>query len=295
MGRFPNSHDEQPIRVPPTPKDGKRTIGAQKAASRDPSVQAKNRKIILISVCAVAVVLLISIIVGIWFFLGYSSDDGLILNNVMVSGINLGGMTRDEAKDALHQATDHTYTEKDMVVELPDATLTFSPSQTGAKLDVDAVVKAAYEYGRTGSREEREAIRQAALTSTHHIALLNYLNLNLDYIKVELDSYGTSFNSTYVPSSVTFDIDMPVLDAGNEKFKENAPCQVMTLTVGAPGRYLNMEEVYNQVLDAYSFNKFLVTAIGTSIIRMVPPLTITKENVDEACVRLAKAIAEVKG
>ena len=42
-------------------------------------------------------------------------------------------------------------------------------------------------------------------------------------------------------------------------------------------------------------NKFLVTAIGTSIIRMVPPLTITKENVDEACVRLAKAIAEVKG
>ena len=253
MGKFNKPRHDASARVPSTDRD---TIGQKKASASE----SKNRKIILISVCAVAVVLLISIIVGIWFFLGYSSDDGLILNNVMVSGINLGGMTRDEAKDALHQATDHTYTEKDMVVELPDATLTFSPSQTGAKLDVDAVVKAAYEYGRTGSREEREAIRQAALTSTHHIALLNYLNLNLDYIKVELDGYGTSFNSTYVPSSVTFDIDMPVLDAGNEKFKENAPCQVMTLTVGAPGRYLNMEEVYNQVLDAYSFNKFLVKA-----------------------------------
>ncbi len=253
MGKFNKPRNDAPIRVPPTDKG---TIGQQKASASE----SKNRKIILISVCAVAAVLLISIIVGIWFFFGSPSDDGLILNNVMVSGINLGGMTRAEAKEALHKATDHTYTELDMVVELPDATLTFSPSQTGAKLDVDAVVKAAYEYGRTGSRDEREAIREASLTSTHHIALLNYLNLNLEYIKAELDGYGVNFNSTYVPSSVDFDIEVPVLDAANEKFNKNAPCQVMTLTIGAPGRYLNMEEVYNQVLDAYSFNKFLVKA-----------------------------------
>lgn len=42
-------------------------------------------------------------------------------------------------------------------------------------------------------------------------------------------------------------------------------------------------------------NHFLVTAIGTNIIRMVPPLTIREVDCDVACERLAKAIAEVKG
>lgn len=42
-------------------------------------------------------------------------------------------------------------------------------------------------------------------------------------------------------------------------------------------------------------NHFLVTAIGTNIIRMVPPLIITEADCDVACERLGKAIAEVKG
>ena len=129
MGKHPNSRDKQPIRVPPAPKDRKPSIGAQKAAA---SSRETNRKIILISVCSVAVVLLISIIVSIWYFFGWPTDDNLILNNVMVSGINLGGMTREEAAAALHEATAPTYSELDMVVELPDTTLNFSPAVCGA-------------------------------------------------------------------------------------------------------------------------------------------------------------------
>ncbi len=265
MGKFSKSRNEQPIRVPPAAGSGKETIGARKASAsvgttRDPSAQAKNRKIILISVCSVAAALLIGTIISIWYFVGWPTDDGLILNNVMVSGINLGGMTREEAEKTLHDATDHTYTEKDMVIELPDLTMKFSPADTGAKLDVEAVVDEAYDYGRVGSYEEREAAKEASLTTTHHIPLLNYLNLDLDLIKNELEAYGASFNSTYVPSSVTFDIAAPILDASNEQFKEDAPCQIMSVAIGAPGRYLNMEELYNRVLDAYSFNTFLVTA-----------------------------------
>ena len=257
MGKHPNSRDKQPIRVPPAPKDRKPSIGAQKAAA---SSRETNRKIILISVCSVAVVLLISIIVSIWYFFGWPTDDNLILNNVMVSGINLGGMTREEAAAALHEATDHTYSELDMVVELPDTTMNFSPAVSGAKLDVDAVVKAAYDYGRKGSYKEREAAKEASLISTHHIPLLNYLGLNLEHIKSELDAYGAAFNSDYLASCVDFDIERPVLDASDEAFKADAPCQVMTLTVGLPGRHLDIEALYNKVLDAYSFNKFKVVA-----------------------------------
>ncbi len=40
-------------------------------------------------------------------------------------------------------------------------------------------------------------------------------------------------------------------------------------------------------------NHFLVTAIGSNIIRMVPPLTIREVDCDEACARLSKSINEV--
>ena len=257
MGKFSQPRDDQPVGVPPESGEPVITIGAQKAAAAG---QTKNRKIILISVCSVAAILLISAIITVFFIFGNPSDDRLILNNVMVAGINLGGMTKDQAKEALHAQTDQTYTNLDMVVELPDMTMNLSPADTGAKLDVDAVVKAAYEYGRTGSRAEREAVREASLTTTHHIPLLNYLSLNLDFIKSELDAYGASFNSVYVPSAVSFDIGAPVLDAGNAKFNADAPCQIMYLTIGAPGRNLDVTKLYNQVLDAYSFNQFSVTA-----------------------------------
>lgn len=254
MAKFSQPRDKQPIRVPPSPKDKRQTIGEQKAAA----ATGKNRKIILISVCSVAVVLLISVIFTIWYFFGWPTDNGLILNNVMVGGINLGGMTVDEAKAVIHDTTDRTFTEMDMIVELPDITMHFSPADTGAKLDVDALVEEAHAYGRRGSYKEREAAKEAALTTTHHIPFLNYLNLDLAYIKGELDAYGAAFNSVYVPSGVTFDTEAPILDSGNEKFNPDAPCQIMTLTIGAPGRNLDIEKVYNQVLDAYSFNKFLV-------------------------------------
>ena len=221
--------------------------------------KGKGRKIALISVFAAAVVLVISII-GVWYFTGGLGDDNLILNNVTVAGVNLGGMTKKDAKAALHLATDLTYTSENMVINLPDTTLELSPADTGAQLDIDAAVEEAYKYGRTGTKAEREKAKADSLTGEHPIALLNYLNLNLDYIRAQLDAYGSRFNSDYTPSSVTLKGDMPVLDASKESFDPEAPCQTLVIELGMPGRYLDIDKLYNQVLDAYSFNNFEVTA-----------------------------------
>lgn len=223
------------------------------------SSKKTNRKVILISICSVAAVLLIGIIAAVWYVIATDPNDGKILNNVTVAGVNIGNMTKSEAEAALSAATGSTYTQKDMVIEFPDATIQLSPADTGAVLDVDAAVDAAYDYGRTGTREEKEQALANSLTSEHPIALLPYLNLDLDYIRTQLDNYGKSFNSTYVPSSVTAKGEMPVLDAGAGNFDANAACQTLVVTVGVPGRYIDIENVYNRVLDAYSFNQFLVT------------------------------------
>ena len=220
--------------------------------------KAKNRKIMLVSIFAVAAALLIGAVAAVWFLFLQDPNDHLILNNVYVAGVNLGGMTKEEAQTALKNATDNTYSKNDMIVELPDVILSLTPADTKVALDVEAAVDAAYDYGRTGTREEKAAALESSLVTDHHIGLLPYLNLDLSYIRAQLDSYGASFNSTYLESSAVIEGEMPILDASDEAFDKEAPGQTLTLTVGNPGRYVDIDDVYNRVLDAYSFNIFLV-------------------------------------
>ena len=219
----------------------------------------KNRLIRRLSLIAVALVLVVGLVITGVFFLGGSlTDDGKILPNVTVAGVNLGGMTREEAIQAVRKATALTYTGMDMVVVLPDTVLTFTPTQTGASLDVEAAVDAALDYGRTGSYAERKAAKEHIQTDEYHIGLLPYLSLNIDYIRQQLDAYGAEYNSSYCDSSYRIEGEMPILEG--EDFNLENPCQILILNAGSAGKHLDIQTVYNQVLDAYSFNLFQVNA-----------------------------------
>ena len=229
-----------------------------------PSNSERNKKIIAISLCTVAIALLVFIFVTIGMVLkeNTSEDKGLILNNVSIGGINVGGMSPAQAADALHRATDLTFSVEDMVIQLPDTTIRLSPQDTGAKLNVDAAVEAAYNYGRVGTDAEKQQAKAQTLVGVHNIALLPYLELNTAYIRQVLNDYSASLDSSYTPSTYVLEGDVPALEG--ELFNEDAPCQILVLTTGTPGQHLDMDEVYNDVLDAYSFNNFLVTVESLS-------------------------------
>lgn len=224
----------------------------QEAARR----KDRNRKILLVSICTVTILLLAAIIAGVLLFANANKDDGKILNNVTVAGINIGGMTPEEAAAALHRATDMTYTVENMVISLPDTILELSPKDTGAKLDVNAAVEAAFNYGRTGTAEENKQAKANSLLSNHTIALLPYLNLNTDYIRDQLEQYGEAFNSDFQESSWELVGEMPKLEG--DQFDENAKPQTLVLVPGKPGRHVDIDKIYNDVLDAYSMNEFSV-------------------------------------
>lgn len=218
----------------------------------------KNRKIMLISICSVVAVLLLGLISTLIYFIVTDPNDGKILNNVSVAGVNVGNMSRSEAKAAIRAATDHTYTQQDMVIVFPDAQVHLSPADTGAKLDVNAAVNAAYDYGRTGTKEEKEQALAASMNAEHPVALLPYLSLDLDYIQEQINAYGESFNSVYEASSMALEGEMPILDAGAEGFDPNAGNQNLIINLGMPGRHVDTKKAYEMVLDAYSFNQFQV-------------------------------------
>ena len=218
-----------------------------------------HRKGVLAGLCAAAAVLLVSIVLVVWFSVGGTTDDpygNRILNNVMVAGVNVGGMTRSEAVTAVKRATANTFTKQDMVVQFSRETLTLSPKKTGAKLDVSAAVDAAFAYGRTGTQSEQKKDYQDSLTGNHTIGLLPYLELDKEYIQQALNEYAGKYAGQLTQSGYTLEGEKPDLSA--EGFDESTPCQTLVLTLGTPGFGLDIQELYAKILDAYSMNVFLV-------------------------------------
>ena len=125
-------------------------------------ISQNNSKKTALLVWLSGVLVLLLVIAGYWGYNQYLADDGLILSNVYAAGVNIGGKTPEEAKVLVERQTDLTYPYEDMVIRFPDQDLHLKPADTGVTLDIDKLIKDAYNYGRTGSRTEKEVIREMA-------------------------------------------------------------------------------------------------------------------------------------
>lgn len=201
----------------------------------------KHQTQVVLGLCGAAL-LLIVLFVSIFFIGGRSSDHTTFAGNIFIAGVNINGMTKDQAVDAVEQVTDTSYRYNDMVIDLGTAQLTLSPKDTGARLDVKAAVEAAF-----------------ALEPSHehqYVALLPYMQLNTDYIYETLHAYAEDTGSTLTQTSYGLEGDEPELSA--DKFNEHAPTQTLVITMGTPGVGFDAKDVYEKVLDAYSLHEFLV-------------------------------------
>ena len=228
------------------------------AGSHSAKRAAQKRKTTIITLSAVAAVLLIAVIAVSSILFAAPEDDGLILNNVYAAGINLGGMTPEQARDALREATTDTYSKLDMVVSVHDTELHFTPSKSGAKLNVSAVVDAAYQYGRTGTRAERQNAKKQSLTSSHVISILPHLNLNTDYIKQAVDELGAAYSSTLSQPSYRVEGNRPDMNIKNEEINTDTVYQTLYLKLGTAEFGLDTNELYEQIMEAYNTNIFYV-------------------------------------
>ena len=236
------------------------------------------------------VLLAVLIVVLVFWLTGRSNvrDDGKILPNVYAAGIDLGGMTPEEARSALHLATDKTFSQTDMVVQLPGNQIRLSPADTSAGLDVDAVVDAAYGYGRGGSDEEyAQAVRQAE-QSTHTIALLPYLSLDLDQIQATIQTFCDTYSSHMTQPEAHLEGDRPAYDPEYPDLE--ADHQTLVITMGQPDYILDTGSIYDRVLDAYSLNQMTVEYEPPT--RSEPKRPVAAELFQQFCIAPANAVLD---
>ena len=227
----------------------------------------KNQKFVMAGACGGALLLIIAFICI--FFAGSADpNEGLILDHVYIADISVGGMTKNEAISAVKQATSGTYAVQDMVIDLSGVELTLSPKDTDAQLDVKAAVNAAYDYGRTGTKAEQENAQNSR--DPYIIGLLPYLQLDTDYIKDTLTQYAEDSGSTLTQPSYGLEGKEPELSA--DKFDEKAPTQTLVITLGTPGVGFDVDDVYDQVLDAYSLHVFLVEVENVESVKDPEPV-----------------------
>lgn len=228
----------------------------QSAANRDTArhltiVKARNKRIILLAVSlCLLLVLGAGIIVGLRLLTGQPKDDGRILDNVIVGGVNLGGMTKEDAANAIRLSIEPGLTTKSMIVRLDNDVLELTPDMTGIWLDVDELVDAAYEYGRTGTNMEQNLTRAQAESKPHNIALLPYLRLNLTKIRSAVDEFCAGYSVSMVQPTVTISGDRPTYKVNGNN--SSAVHQVLTIVMGTPEASLDASDLYYEILDAYS-------------------------------------------
>lgn len=216
-----------------------------------------NKKGVLVGCCALALVLILAFI-GI-FFLGSGGDpyNNKILSNVMIAGVNVGGLTKSQATQVVKTNIAPLYESQDMTVRVGSTTLTLTSEDTKAQLDVKDAVNAAYNYGRTGTKAEKQAAYSASFTQEHTIALLPYLELDTEYIESVLSSYTATVGSTLTQASYTLEGTIP--DLATDVFDpDTAQPLTLVVTMGTPGIDFQPDALYNAILDAYSLGSFQV-------------------------------------
>ena len=237
--REPAAHSTQPRQtaVPPVPP----TRNPRAVPPEEPEEEPVRRGVsggILAAIVGGALVLLAVVI-----FFGY----GLVLKggdtiypNVFVAGINVGGMTSEEAVAAVADAVAASYSSATLDVQLPDRTLSFTPDQTNVALDADEAIAEAMAYGRSGNPFSAVLNYFSCRSNERYIDLQTVLNLDTDYIRNRIDELAQEVETTLSPSKVDV----------------NEAAGTITVQVGYPDRQLDTEGLYEAVYNAFMNSDF---------------------------------------
>ena len=159
-----------------------------------------------------------------------------VFPNVCVSGVNIGGMTKEDAVTALEDSLAKTYAERTLTVRLPDRTLTFEPEKANVPVDTAALVELAMDYGRQDGAFTALRTYRACKQSGYIVNAEDLQQVDTDYIRGVIEETAAKVRKEKIQSEITMDEE----------------AQLLTITLGYNGRSLDTERLYETVMEAYS-------------------------------------------
>ena len=189
-----------------------------------------------------AVVLTISLVLGGWLAVTALTDpyDNRIVAGVQLGGVDVGGMTRGEAKKALTAALEETLLAKPLTVVLPEETLTLTPADLQPEVDVGDAVNAAYRLGRKEALPEGDGCE---------LSLLPHLSYNESALRQLLQDYANRYDTDLAPYTYGLTGDTPEL--AEDRFDAAAPTQFLEITRGIPDVHLDTENLLQEILASF--------------------------------------------
>lgn len=201
--------------------------------------------IILSSIFLLLAILLVAGISYVYLIIHPFEAYDKILPNVYCAGVNLGGMTKDEAQKAIEEALRKT--DYSVKVILPDCEYVFEPEQEGVALNGAQVARLAYAHGRENpSAYGIYRAYQTAKKSQYKLSA----KTDLIYSREDIETLAAQMEKeTYIaPTECTAEYD--------------ETDHIVTLTLGQPGRRLDQQTVTDAVSKAFENMEFEDIAIG---------------------------------
>ncbi len=180
-----------------------------------------------------------------YFFSGVTP--GLILNNVSVLNIHIGGMTREEATAYLQKTFESSYCANKMTLILQGKTMEITAEQAGLSLDAAAAVEKAYELGRAGTQAQRKIEQMQAVAGKLPLDAAPYLTVDTAALRQQVDAFCDQFPTQ--PTEARWELVGTVPDLATEEMPE-AELSLMVYA-GTPGYEIDRDSLTNKLLQAY--------------------------------------------
>lgn len=194
-----------------------------------------RKKSVIVATACLGVVLMAGMVFGCQALL--DPYDNRIVEGVSIGGLDVGGMTRKEAREALTAAAQETILSQPLNVTLPGDTVSLSPEALGAKLDVRRAVRSAFRVGRTLD------------ATVYELGLLPYLTVDQEALRSALQAYADSYDTELTQSSYRMEGEMPELSTAAAV--SDISCQTLYLTLGLPTAHLDVDSAFYAVLEEF--------------------------------------------
>ena len=158
-----------------------------------------------------------------------------IFPNVCVAGVNLGGMTREEAEQELENALSTTQLDRTLTVQLPDRKLIFEADEASVPADPEQLVEEAMNYGRSAGLLRIPGIYLSCKRSGQILDDGSALNVDQQYIRETIEKAAADVKQDMEESQISMDEE----------------ANVITIQIGRAGKKLDTEKLFETVMAAY--------------------------------------------